>query len=109
MEESVPSGGVGLSKPSPWYTFSLSASTFKSKETFQNSFLVLVYIPFFSLVWEMFFLAPSFNLVPFFFFCMALLKAYDTKLESFLGFRVDGMLYSYFLLLISENLGEGIL
>lgn len=67
-EERVPNGGVGYSKLSLWHTFILNASTFKSSETSQNSLLVVFHIAVLSLKSILIFLAPSFNLVQFFFF-----------------------------------------
>lgn len=65
----------GLFQAFPRHTFVLDTNTIKSSETSQNSLLVLLHVPFFSLKNVLiFFLAPSFNLFQFFFFWVTLLS-----------------------------------
>lgn len=85
-EERVPNGGVGYSKPSLWHTFILNARTFKSSETSQNSLLVLFHIAVLALKSILIFLAPSFNLVQFFFFWTTLPSLWY-EAEIFSGFQ----------------------
>lgn len=96
------------SESSLWYIFILKARALKSSEASQNSLLVLLRVPVFSLVNILiFFLANSFSWSSFLFlFWMTLLKVYGIKLSSLFGFRLDDMFCIFPFLLISGTLGE---